>query len=318
MAEISVLLAGVARSGKSTLLWNLCGSLELEDVELQSDYSVNIRYLERNGYTIKIIEPPCPRFLFQAPPSCMELRGHLDLLLLCISISPLSKFSGNPEMMTSLQLTYGKEIWKHCILIFTFSNVALEYDQGGAERYMRHVQKIFQCELERLGIWDVRTAMVFDSTAPRILAIPAGFFPEDKVLQALDYHQNQGWVDAIFLEIVAKYEYDSSGFFFAKRGSIRDRKFLTLGVLLVILGFVISPVATIAAILLLVAGLLLILLRYSQPTQQSLPGASSLHASPPRQKQGNTRHLFICRKARSCKIWSHPSPSPPCFEQSRH
>ena len=53
-------------------------------------------------------------------------EGRADLLLYCVSVGPDSKFEDtNPEIMQCLTDVFGKKLWKHCMLVFMFSNWAL-------------------------------------------------------------------------------------------------------------------------------------------------------------------------------------------------
>lgn len=325
--EISIVLAGVSRSGRSTLLQNLCGC-PVDDRELvyQPTKWPDIRLLEKNGYKIKIIDSPCLQHdQFQAPLLCKELRGHLDLLLLCIPICPGWAFhKGNPELMESLQLTYGKEVWKHCILIFTFSNVAVcytRYEDGASQRYISYVMKFrenFQKKLGQMGIQDIRSTTVFNSTASdmsRIMAIPAGLRPDDEIFP-FPYPQDRSWVETIFLEIIAKFKHDSSGFDY-KHTIICDWKYWAiLGVLFIIfclfLGLLSRPVATTIPI-----AALLLLLGFGRPARH----AAAASADSLRKKKGedlihNGQAVAVCASSHSQVLGGGGVQNPPSFHCS--
>ena len=51
-------------------------------------------------------------------------RAHI--LVYCLSIAPTSPFQTDPSL-SSLQAQFGKKMWEHCVVVFTFSNLFLEY-----------------------------------------------------------------------------------------------------------------------------------------------------------------------------------------------
>lgn len=130
-------------------------------------------------------------------------------------MSQSSKFhNGNPELLQSLQDTYSKDVWKQCLVVFTFSNMAWTHAQhrnpnpGSPTRYEEYIEKFldrFREELEtKLEVEGIDAKTIFDSAGVvndnQILAIPAGSCPEDPVLPGV----NLSWVDEIFHAIIAK------------------------------------------------------------------------------------------------------------------
>ena len=55
---------------------------------------------------------------------------HADLVVICIPVKPDSRF--DPDIVHSLHEAYGKQIWRHCIVAFTFSNITCDTNEDGA------------------------------------------------------------------------------------------------------------------------------------------------------------------------------------------
>ena len=206
---IKVVLAGKKAAGKSSLHQNL---VDGEKDEETASKEVKVRHISRNGRRICIVDTP-GKF-----DSNSEHLQEFDLLVLCIPVSPGSKF--HPDLMQSLHDAYGQEIWKHCIVAFTFSNMAWDYTQQQSHdpvtMYTDYIEKClgkFQEELSKnLRVKGIKSKTMFtrragDHThAQDILAIPAGSCPQDALLPGVSTHPGEGWVDEIFHEIHRKYD----------------------------------------------------------------------------------------------------------------
>ncbi len=124
--------------------------------------------------------------------------------------------------MQSLQDAYSKDIWQQCIVVFTFSNYALDrsrkknkHGKSAIEKYKAHINNYaarVRDELERLHVQNVKVMTTFESPlepAPKsiISAIPAGDEPTDQVLPAstdTDQSAETNWTDVVFDEMVKK------------------------------------------------------------------------------------------------------------------
>ena len=127
-SDIIVVLAGRNGSGKTRLLKNLLGGDLNEDITSASvKTEADVRHTTYNGTTICLINAPTLRNKIDTSSKHLQ---EFDLLVLCIPISPSSRFQeGNPDLMRSLQDAYGRGIWKHCIIVFTYSNQAWAHTQ---------------------------------------------------------------------------------------------------------------------------------------------------------------------------------------------
>lgn len=200
--EIVVVLVGRSSSGKTTLLQNLVG--EEIDKEIATTKEIKVCCTTRNGTRIKIVDMPCLRGKFDA---------SFDILIYCLPVGPGSKFEDtNPELMQSLQKCYGKDIWKHCIIAFTFSDMAWDHthyrnaDSSSAitlynDTIENFLDKFRQELKNKLKVKDANFRSVFDCKADSFLiscekrlAIPTSSDP-------LQLH-GKGWRDDILNEIL--------------------------------------------------------------------------------------------------------------------
>ena len=206
--EVKIVLAGKSGAGKTTLARNILGFEEkLEFSAGPLTQECDTQEATKNDITVRVTDTiglgqqeggrrKELKKLFR------HTKGEADLLVYCIPVDPSSKFDcTNPAIMKSIQDAYGKDIWKHCIIVFTFSNITVyrflekmrDRDQAFSS-YKNHLlahATRFRKELERLKVKDVNIKTVFgfetedttdDPTATTIVAVPAGDKPDDPVL----------------------------------------------------------------------------------------------------------------------------------------
>ena len=215
-----------------------------ENVALSSGHITNSYItvkVEKHGVAIDIIDTvglqggkaKC-RASLKKMAKYMNGHGNVDLLVYCISVSPSSKFEeAEPVIIESLQDAFGKDIWKKCIVVFTFSNLILDRTRknpdtaDGTAQYKAHMKDYatkLECQLQRLNI-SVKTVFDLPLEAPQqadrttVMAIPAGDEPQDQVLPGIQYEplkitfhnsdQTQEfaistWIDVVFIEMVKK------------------------------------------------------------------------------------------------------------------
>lgn len=226
--EMSVVILGKSGSGKSTLARNVLG---LPDQPADhATKNCDIQVTSKHGMATKIAETT----------KVQDLNGRAGLLIYCIPVDPASRFDdGNPAMMKSLQDAYGKDIWKHCIIVFTFSNLAwdritkkIKDKDTAISEYKQHINnyaaKVKEM-LQTLNATEVNVKTIFQNPSEittegksTILAIPAGDEPDDPVLQDFDFVSTnititdssqpgkqvrvsvQDWRDALFVDVVKK------------------------------------------------------------------------------------------------------------------
>lgn len=220
--EVTIVLAGKSGAGKSALLQNLLGNEPKKQISaIPTTKEVQVITTTRSGWTIRFVDTPYLKEKFE---SSSEHLQEFDLLILCVPVSPGSKFhDDNAKLMRTLQDTYSESVWKSCIVVFTFSDLALDHSENstiyinGIEQYLR----AFQEELTQMAN-GISSKSIFSSTQHleenQILAIPAGLGPEDQILPGVSHHEEEGWVDVIFNEVLRKCGSNRN------RGKIRAKK----------------------------------------------------------------------------------------------
>ena len=222
--ETTIVLIGKSGAGKSTLAKNVFGVNEV-DTEISAERTtteIKTYRKHKNGVPIAIIDTVGFESVNkkQIKQQLKELSKHTggkaDLVIYCLPISPSSKFDDfNPDIMAALQDAFGKDIWNHCLVVLTFSNVAWSSindsnpnNIGAAmETYKRHVNAYvekFKQALQKLKAEKVKVKSILAPVADvpaegapgnpadndgscEILFIPAGHLPEDQVMADIKY-----------------------------------------------------------------------------------------------------------------------------------
>lgn len=231
-SEIKVVVAGKSGAGKSALINTLLhaeredgeGEEEIQEIALTPDSTTDrlenkqIRQ-KRDNVTICMVDTP--GFKNDRKTKKKQLKelskftdgGKADLLIYCIPVAPGMKFDdANPTIMKALQDVLGREVWQHCIVVFTFSNLAWEHIRSSTQRevpavdmykdYIRSYTERFKQELVKLIGLNVEVGAIFDCpTHPRLItAVPAGYRVQDRVLTT----DQENWKGAIFEEMIEK------------------------------------------------------------------------------------------------------------------
>lgn len=256
---VKVDLTGMRGAGKKTLMRNFFDTAEESDDLTKRTACPKSN--TKHGITFHIVHPRGLKFLKEAVSTkkmkklFKNIGYKADMLLYCLSVSPGAKFDGNIETIKLLQDAFGKKIWKHCLVILTFSNHAIDQLKRKMRRstkeqitskYIEHLQHyvtLFSNELNKLGVKNVTVKTIFDrqlkptpaaDDTTTILAIPAGDDPEDQVLpdlaavgiipvtlgDELIHIPIKNWKDTI-LEIVRK-SYGESHATITSVGGIRE------------------------------------------------------------------------------------------------
>lgn len=188
--EINVFLIGNDGAGKSTILSNLLfGTWTDEPVLPLGDFRMSITKNDVTFTEIHVANLELPKYV----------RDKTDILVYCIPVCFGSKFGyGNPAILQSLQKAFGKDEWKHCIVVFTFSNLVWDRimkrtsNKNEAitiyKQYLQEHSALFSRELTKLKVPDMKVETVFDCqlqppALTTIPAIPAGDEPSTKYYQ---------------------------------------------------------------------------------------------------------------------------------------
>ena len=111
----------------------------------------------------------------------------LHLLLYCVPVTLGSKFD-NPEIMKNLQSGFGKDIWKNCVIAFTFANeISQKYPLEKYKDYLKEYAKNFKKELQKLEVKDMTVKTIFELQPKQnlenvIIAVPVGINDDDEVI----------------------------------------------------------------------------------------------------------------------------------------
>lgn len=233
-STIYVFLAGRSGAGKSTLMREV---FDFQDIQGQMSaergtLECATREKTKNGITFIITDTVGLHAGAEGGSAgrqeeLRKLSAHLkklnggknDLLLYTLPVDVSSRFNnGNPAIMKSLQFAFGKDIWKKCVLVLTFSNNALERflktsGSDAAIKYNAHITKYatkFQEELKKLGN-DMPVKVAFtqiqqqpppalgEKPTPQIVAIPAGEVNKDVVYPDLSEYC---WKDVFIHNLV--------------------------------------------------------------------------------------------------------------------
>lgn len=281
--SITVVVAGRSGAGKSTLLNNLFGTsfptgLSADPVTKEPTIDEKLIKEEiKHGVTVRIIDTvglhrkeEMKSKQLKDLSKFIEEHGEVDLVLYCVPIAPSHRFDeSNPAIMKALQDAFSKDVWKHCVLIFTFSNHAWDRcsDEGENQeivigkykKYVTEYAEKFNTELKDLGVHEVDVKTIFDlkpaSQLPNaMLIVPAGNKEQDQVLPGCESlfdstgDNTYTWIDVLVSIILLANPESSVGLAQFKYGEEIVEKVLEA------YGIVISAVAGIAIALSVKAG----------------------------------------------------------------
>ena len=204
--EITIVLAGKSGAGKSTLMNNLLGR---DTIVMMSPDATTPKFTEGefNCNNIKVHVIDTCGLAEKRSDKIKELKRlssytkeKADILLYCVPVGPGSKFDdANPVTMRCLTEAYGKQIWDHCVLVFTMSDTALvQHKKQNSDTTSAHDDYItflnryaenFREQLRRLEVnKEVKTLynMNRESKSNTIIAIPVGWSLKDEVLPGID------------------------------------------------------------------------------------------------------------------------------------
>ena len=221
--EVVIVFSGKSGAGKSTLIENI---LQVKTSTPPSPYPITeacIGYpTERNDVPLMVIDTvgliSGENMNKQLQDVATYTNCNVDLLVYCLHVGPGMKIvDGNPAMMKALQEAFSKDVWKHCILIFTFSNLMWEsFSRKNDEKeiavasyrdYIRKYAAAFQQQLETLGENEIEVRTIFDmpyrtNERRTIVAIPAGEEHSDQVLPGVPMDKNDRWMGVIIQEMI--------------------------------------------------------------------------------------------------------------------
>ena len=214
--EVNIVLTGKSGAGKSTLFCHLLG--EEAPIIFSPDpitQIIEIKSIVKHGVTIHLVDTPgLIKSEKHKKEQLKEMSKKLgfNLLVYCISVNPSENFEEtNPEIIKCLQDMYGSAIWKHCVVVFTFSNFVCTRKPKEYKAYIEEYLVLLQKELAKYKITEKpKTIFTWAVTSKgklsdehTILAIPAGDGAMDPVLPGIKLH-GDSWHDEIYLEMLHK------------------------------------------------------------------------------------------------------------------
>ena len=216
--EVTILLAGKSGAGKTTLFKTLFDSGE-QKVEISPNpitkVCESLTIIQNDVAIIGIDTPGIVTTSKKEEKTLQEAFKHskADLLIYCVPVDPSSKFiDRNPEIIKSFQDKLGKEIWKKCIIVFTFSNFTRFVIPDDAEyvKYLKEYGNLFEQELKKIGNKAIKVKTIFDYKdlnadkieANDIIAVPAGLKADETNI--IHTTTQLKWSDIIFILMVLK------------------------------------------------------------------------------------------------------------------
>ena len=273
-SEITIVLAGKSGAGKSTLMKNLIGK-DTKAIKM-SPSSTTTKFDDaiviKNNTKIHVIDTR--GLAEERGDKIKELKrlssftdGKADILLFCVPVGPSSKFDdANPVTMRCLTEAYGKQIWDHCILVFTMCNIALAQFQkqntdtatADYKKYLNNFAEKFEEQLNHSKVYKkVKTVLDMDSCdeCDAIMAVPVGWFLDDEVLPGIDQvisevrpdlasqlslsnNATPGWRDVLFATITSKSPAEFQEFILQYRYGKRAKAILNMGAIGVVGGVI--------------------------------------------------------------------------------
>ena len=220
--DIFIAVAGKTGAGKTTLAHKIIG----EEYEAALDPNPTTQKCEilkskvdKGRIRLNVIDNPGLlvgeekeklQKLFDYMYTCTkkkDKKSYLDLLLYCVPVTPASKFGDhNPKIMESIQTEFGKDIWKNCIIAFTFANFIVK--KKTYEAYIKKYAQEFNDELlQKLGVQDIKVKTIFEIDDEQnlenvIIAVPVGDDDNDEVMPG--YKSEKKWLDILHDKMTAK------------------------------------------------------------------------------------------------------------------
>ena len=214
--------AGISGTGKSTLINNLLGlkgekAAKTKFSLVSVTKSVNYYEKEVHGITVHIIDTPgldakdlsSKEVEKELATLSVLTNGKADLLLYCMKLTDRSDYR-DERIVMKLTKTFGKEIWKHTILVFTFGDVVLKQDEEDRD-LLEEFTEDFEQALKKAGVSDIPVKSILSTKDnevesaqtkiqhPEIIGIPVG--------QHTCIPQN--WTNLLFKEIIKRCEFDA-------------------------------------------------------------------------------------------------------------
>ena len=233
--KVTLIFSGKSGAGKSTLITKLlkiavtAGDVsepehpeEFDPTPEPVTQECKAYYRKENDVTLEVVDTVGLISSEDMSKNIKEIAAYTnrsaDLLVYCLHVGPGMKFvDGNPAMMKALQKSFDKEIWGHCILVCTFSNLIWQHfssqvrDRDNAvASYLKYIRKYaacFQHQLQEMGVQDIDVRTIFDNPVREkgrrtIVAVPAGLEFTDEVLPNIKQDETSRWMGIVIREMI--------------------------------------------------------------------------------------------------------------------
>ena len=220
--KVTIVVVGRSKAGKSSLLNNVF-RLEIKKNNLSEapgTTQLHTHEVSRGGITLCIVDTiGLVQDKREKKQQLRELatytENNADLVIFCIPVGPDTRFeNNNPQLMRALHKCYGQNIWRNCLVVFTFSNHVWDCVKKDAEATRQYTDYItsytahFKEELKKMQVAKKITDSVKcifdmdeDQDRPTLVTIPAGYDDEDPILPGIELDEEK-WVGKLFEEML--------------------------------------------------------------------------------------------------------------------
>ncbi len=245
--EATIMVAGRARNGKSTALNNIFGlkltanasSKSVTQVVTVSEVTKIVQKSKKKKLkedkaadeeiTLRVIDTPGLGAIDIEKETILKdmksvIKGDNYTLLYCFSVSTSCSITDTDEIiLKNLDKSLGKEVWNKCVLLFTFSDHAvqefedsqegyIQYIKGHAEAFQRLLRKVTEDQsivIKTIFEYPSIEKLDQDEKPSEIIAIPVNKKPQNSeaILPGM-VRAGRDWTDIVFMELMKKTDKD--------------------------------------------------------------------------------------------------------------
>lgn len=229
----TIMVVGRSKMGKSTALnniWNLKLDTKISPksvtkvVRITQVTKLDPRNMDGMAeVTLQVIDTPGMGALDITKESIKRdiqkvIKGFSFTLLYCFNVGPTGALSEDDRnIIRILMSAFGKEIWRKCVILFTFSDHMLQSLELPAE-YISHIKEhakdfeklLWNVTGEKIGVksifcYESLTALQSNTNPSEIIAIPTKKSKENSkdILQHM-IGDEEDWTDIVFIELMKR------------------------------------------------------------------------------------------------------------------